>query len=191
MALRGGDRERKDTIQDTLEVNTKRSNRNTSEIPTWRTITLGCYRSVAHLTRALTTKGIRISKGAAHALTKVSPSSIAGRDITLVNVSGHELGFERAARGRDIYSRAEEVGLSLVSSETGPQLRLAYSEQPRGECLLLGMNPVVDDDGNFSIFNLQNSRNVLWLEADRGRLDYYWSPSYRWVFGRRQVKPPY
>ena len=54
----------------------------------------------------------------------------------LVVVSAADLGLAvESASLKDIYSRAENLGLGLAPAEVGPELRLQYFNQPTGEFL--------------------------------------------------------
>ena len=65
-------------------------------------------------------------------------------EVDLVVLSPAELGLTAEFVSlRDIYDRAEKLGLFLAPAEVGPALRLQYRDQPIGEFLHIGMKPIV------------------------------------------------
>ena len=75
--------------------------------------------------------------------------------MKLVAVSAAELGFETdTASLADIYVRAQELG--FAAAEVAPQLRLQYFDQPIGEFLIIGMEPIKTWNGEPVIFNVAN-----------------------------------
>jgi len=63
--------------------------------------------------------------------------------VKLFAVSGAELGFQtNTASLADIYARANQLGFGLAAAEVAPQLRLQYFDQPIGEFLIIGMEPI-------------------------------------------------
>jgi len=109
-------------------------------------------------------------------------------EFDLVNVSGSELGFEENATRKDIYKRAFSLGLELCPAEAGPQLRLQYKDQPKGEWLLVGMEPIKDSDGVLHVFFVYHVVDDFWLGTYCGRPDGVWGPGCRWVFVRPRRK---
>ena len=106
-------------------------------------------------------------------------------EVDLVIVTVEELGFKDGAKRSDIYKRAIELGLQLCPNEVGPQLRLQYMDQPKGQWLLIGMEPITDSDGNLRVFGVErNDVGKLWLYANYGSPVYVWDGSHRWVFLR-------
>ena len=113
----------------------------------------------------------------------VSPEEM---EVELVVVSVAELGFKEGATRADIYKRAQELGLDLCPNEVGPQLRLQYKDQPKGEWLLIGMEPITVSDGYLFVFRVErNDDGERWL-LGFGRPGDFWYADYRWVFLRRK-----
>src|SRR3989344_6224344 len=67
--------------------------------------------------------------------------------VTLVRLKVHDLGFENGATTKEIYKRAEELGLELCSAEVGPHYRLKYTDQPLGEWFSVAMKQIADRHG--------------------------------------------
>lgn len=110
-------------------------------------------------------------------------------EVELVNVSVEELGFKDGATRADIYKRAKELGLGLCPAEVGPQLRLKYKDQPKGEWVLIAMEPITGSNGYLHVFNVKrydggDDDGVLCLNARNGDPDFSWGGDTRWVFLR-------
>jgi hypothetical protein len=77
--------------------------------------------------------------------------------VDLVVLSVSELGFGKpGASLKDIYARAKSLGFALCPAEVGPQLRLQYLEQPPGEVLHIGMEPIAKYEGDLVSLALEN-----------------------------------
>lgn len=155
------------------------------EFATWKTITIGTQKSVKDLTKALTGNGFRISDWAGDILKKITLAA-AETEIELVLVSVADLGFTKATRRDAIYDRAKELGLDLVPAEVGPQLRLAYTDQPLNEWMVMAMEPIADSGGVLLVFGVERIGDGRWLRTNFGNPDYAWDPGNRWVFARRK-----
>ncbi len=156
---------------------------------TWKTIKLGTgLKTADDFRKALKKADCNISDWANDIIGKsafsVSPEEV---DAELVVVSVAELGFKNGATCADIYKRAEELGLALCPNEVGPQLRLQYKDQPNGEWLLIGMEPITDSDGGLSVFSVaRHVGGARWLYSHYGSPDGVWHAGGRWVFLRRK-----
>jgi hypothetical protein len=102
--------------------------------------------------------------------------------VQLVNISVEELGFSGPAKRAEIYAQAFERGLKLCPAEVGPQLRLQYLDQPHGEWLTIGMEPILNDDGDPSVFFVAHSHGKLLLSGDYGYYDLSYNPEKRFIF---------
>jgi hypothetical protein len=69
----------------------------------------------------------------------------------------------KGASTKDIYARAQSLGLALCPPEVGPQLRLQYLEQPSGEILHIAMQPIAKYDGDLVNLALENDESALTL----------------------------
>ncbi len=162
----------------------------------WKTINLSMGPKNAYdFRRAIKAKGMKISDYADNLLenlqfdeflkkVKLTPAGVSVKEanVDLVVVSVADLGFKDGARCRQIYDRAEELGLKLCPPEVGPQLCLQYSFQPKHECLIVGMKP--NNGGRF--FGLEHDNYGLWLCGVCGRPNYFWAGNRRFIF----VLPP-
>lgn len=107
-------------------------------------------------------------------------------ELDLVNISVAELGFKDGATRKEIYERAIQFGLELCPAEVGPQLRLQYKDQPKGERLIIAMEPIAVSDGHLYVFNVEHGYDGLWLLGHSGHPDTFWLGGNRFVFVRRK-----
>jgi len=142
-------------------------------------------KSCEDLSKVLISNGFRISGWAVDVLKKV-PLADTEAEIELVLATVAKLGFQKATRRGTIYSRARQLGLDLVPAEVGPQLRLAYTDQPMDEWILMAMEPVADSEGSLVVFSVDRGEDGQWLEINYGGIDEMWDPDVRWVFARRK-----
>ncbi len=154
----------------------------------WKTIRIGTgLRTVDDFRKALKEGGFRLSDWAEEILGKPAfTASETETEVDLMVVSVSELGFKDGATRRDIYNRVQELGLSLCPAEVGLQLRLQYKDQPKGEWLLVGMEPITDSDGNFFVFYVGCDDYGPWLSRNLGSPVSFWSAHSRWVFAQRK-----
>ncbi len=103
-------------------------------------------------------------------------------ELDLVVVSVAELGFKNGAKLKDIYDRAKEKGLQLCPNQVGPELRLQYEDQPNGEWLVIGMEPITDSDGGLYVFYVEHNVSDLWLSTHYDYPGLLWFSNDRFVF---------
>lgn len=149
----------------------------TRDFAIWKTVTLGLKKSPKDYKKAMEKDGYHIIDYAGQILnkTEVSQTEV---ELDLVAVTVGELGFKDGARRDVLYTRAIELGLQLCPAEVGPALRLAYKDQPKGEWLRIGMEPIAGSDDNPYVFGVGNGFGALCLGS------YYGLAAYRWVFVR-------
>jgi hypothetical protein len=122
--------------------------------------------------------GFKISNWANDILQKVKfKKQIVNLEVKTVA----ELGLPNGGTIKEIYEKAQEVGLELCPAEVGPQLRVQY-DRPENEWLLIAMKPITDRDGNLRVFLVARDGAGRWLHANYGHADYFWSGHYHWVF---------
>ena len=159
--------------------------RSSSSFPTWKTIQLGTHKDVKALSKAIVAKKNRISDWGNDILKRTSVSSKEG-SVDLVKMTVAELGLTKGGTREQIYIKAQELGLDLCLAEVGPQLRLQYQDQPSGEWILIGMEPISDSRGCPGVFGVGPGGVARWLCADGGRPGLFWNPEFVWVFARRK-----
>lgn len=157
-----------------------------TKFPVWKTIKLGTgLKTADDFRKAPEDKGFGISEWAKDILGKPAFKAAAKEtEVDLVKVTVAELGFKNGARRGQIYERAKELGLDLCPAEVGPQLRLQYKDQPNGEWLFIGMEPITGSDGELSVFRVLRPVSELWLFGHYASPDSFWPPDRWWVFVR-------
>lgn len=158
-----------------------------SDFALWKTIKLGTGLTTADDFRhALKSGGYHIGDWGNDILGRRA-FTVAGdeeTEVDLVVLSVAELGFKDGASRKDIYKRALKLGLELCPAEIGPQLRLQYKDQPNGEWLLIGMEPITASDGRLRVFSVEHDAHGLWLLGSFGGPASFWGGAGRWVFVR-------
>ena len=120
----------------------------------------------------------------------VRSAAAAKTEVDLVVVSAVELGLTTdSASLRDIYSRAEKLGLSPAPAEVGPELRLQYFDQPIGEFLYVEMKPITTWTGDPVIFVVVNGGAGLILIGQNGSADTQIPASSAFLFVRPRELP--
>lgn len=160
--------------------------RSAAAVPVWKTITVGTFTSSSALSNALDAAGCGIGSSAAEILAR--PAFILSAiktNVELLAVSAAELGFETdTASLADIYARARQLGFALAAAEVAPQLRLQYFDQPIGEFLIIGMEPIKTWNGEPVILNVANGGAGLILIGQDGSADTQISVVSRFLFVR-------
>jgi len=153
--------------------------------PSWKTITLGTHKDTKALFKALENAGVNIGDYARFMM-KHSMFSIATTEteINLVKVTVAELGFPNSATRAQICEAALKQGLFLCPAEVGPQVRLQYLDQPRGDWFRIGMEPIPDSGGDPNVFDVGHDDAGRWLNSNWYRPDNVWDASCAWVFCR-------
>ncbi len=155
----------------------------------WKTIKLGTgLKTADNFRRALKAEGNIIGDWGASKILGRKEFTVAKEEteVDLVAVSiVDDLGFVNGATQKEIYEKAFKLGLKLCPAEVGPQLRLQFKNQPKGEWLLIGMEPIYDSDGDPYVFYVGRGRDGLWLDGYTGDpYDYCNSGDSCWVFVR-------
>jgi len=112
-----------------------------------------------------------------------------GRGVVNLEVwSLKELGLTKGGIHQDVYQVGQEQGLDK-RPEVGPQL-LRQKLVPYGQCWFIAMDPIVDSDGNLSLFIVGHDSMGLWLGTSYGRPANFWKPSALFAFVR-SAKPAF
>jgi hypothetical protein len=155
-----------------------------TDVPVWKTITLGSFANSLALRNALDARGCNVGGLAAEVLAR--PDFVvksAKTEMELVAVSAAELGFKTdTVTLAAVYARARQLGLGLAAAEVGPQLRLQYFDQPVGEFLIVGMEPIMTWSGEAVILNVANGGAGLVLIGQDGRAEAEISATSRILF---------
>lgn len=154
-----------------------------------KTIRLGNgFRTSGHFWNIFRPLGMSISQPAMDLIDrsdfKTSPTEV---EIDLVIIPVRLLGFKLSPTRKEIISRGLEKGYQLCPAEVGPQLRLQYPDQPRGD-LVIAMEPVWNGNHQLNVFSVDHTANTdeyMWLSIDSGNDNHTWNIDKRFVF----VKP--
>lgn len=149
--------------------------------PVWKRILLGTHKSVDALRRDLKSNGFRISDWGNNILRKISLAT-SETEINLCVATVKELTGKDWATNREILGAIRAKGYELCPAEVGPQLRLQYPDQPSGEWLRIGMEPITGSDGGLFIFNVDPYGDERWLSSFYGYPGHEWSGDRRFVF---------
>ncbi|MDP3799962.1 MAG: hypothetical protein Q8Q90_00885 [bacterium] len=83
--------------------------------------------------------------------------------IQLAKVMVKDLGFTEMPTTTELFNRIKEVG-SLCPAEVGPHLRLAFTDQPKGDWFSVAMEPISGSDGFLLVFSVRRvDDGRLWL----------------------------
>jgi hypothetical protein len=156
----------------------------TANIPIWRTVTLGTYKTIDALRDALDAKRIHVGDRADEIIGRPALNlSEMRRDARLVVLAVSDLGFEEEGPSlAEIYARARELGFELCPAEVGPQLRLQYLNQPLGEFLHIAMAPIAIFGGESADFTVANGGAGLILIAGHADPNFIMPSAMRFVF---------
>ncbi|MEH2506495.1 uncharacterized protein YjiS (DUF1127 family) [Bradyrhizobium sp. AZCC 1578] len=166
--------------------------RSAVDVPAWKKITVGTFSGSFALLNALSAIGCGVGDSAGEILARPAFTLSATKtDVELFTVSAAELGFktETASLGQ-IYARAQELGFGLATPEIAPQLRLQYLDQPIGEFLIIGMEPIKTWKGEPVILTVANGGAGLILIGQDGRADAQISVASRFLFVQSKRAAP-
>jgi hypothetical protein len=143
------------------------------DVPVWKMITVGTFANSFALRNALDAADCAIGDAAEEILARPDFTlSTTKTDVELFAVSAAELGFQTdTASLAEIYARVQRLGFGLAAAEVGPQLRLQYFDQPIGEFLIIGMEPIRTWKGEPGILTVANSGAALALIRQDGSTD--------------------
>ena len=139
----------------------------------WKTIAVGTFANSFALRNALDAAGCGNGNSAGEVLARPAFTlSTTKTEVELFAVSAAELGFHtETASLADIYARAQHLGFGLAPAEVAPQLRLQYFDQPIGEFLIIGMEPIKTWNGEPLILTVANGGAGLILIDQDGSAD--------------------
>jgi hypothetical protein len=155
-------------------------------VPVWKTITVGTFANSFALRNALDAAGCGNGSLAGEILARPAFTLSATKTrVELFAVSAAELGFQAdTATLANIYARAQQLGFGLAAAEVAPQLRLQYFDQPIGEFLIIGMEPIKTWNGEPVILNVANGGAGLILIGQDGSADAEIPVASRFLFVR-------
>ncbi len=133
----------------------------------WKTVVLGERKGPNQYRAALDAAAIKLGDSANEILGRPAfPYAREPREVALVVLTGRRLGMQQPEPLAQLYRRARLAGLALCPAEVGPQLRLAYRDQPRGQVLHVAMEPVATWSGAPTILALANFGTPLLIGSN-------------------------
>ncbi|MDP2812281.1 MAG: hypothetical protein Q8O32_01165 [bacterium] len=107
-------------------------------------------------------------------------------ELSIIALTVAELGFKDGARYADICQRGVSLGYGLCPPELGPQLRIQYQNQPKGQVLRLAMKPIRLSGGGLLTFAVEHCGDGLWLSAYYASPVHFYCADSRFVFACRK-----
>jgi hypothetical protein len=190
------------TAQDVLQNQQRLNKLPSASIPTiiksaadvtvWKTITVGTFTDTFALRNAMDAAGCGSGDLAGQILARPAFTlSVTKTNVELFAVSAAELGFETDTVSlAAIYARAQLLGFGLAAAEVGPLLRLQYFDQPVGEFLTIGMEPIRTWNGERAIITVANCGAGLIVIAQNGSANAQISVASRFLFVRSKNAAP-
>jgi uncharacterized protein YjiS (DUF1127 family) len=166
--------------------------RSAVDVPVWKKITIGTFSDSFALRNALHAVGCGTGGLAGEILARPAFTlSVTKTDLELFTVLAAELGFQtETASLEKIYARAQQLGFGLAAAEIAPHLRLQYLDQPIGEFLIIGMEPIKTWEGEPVILTVANGGAGLILIGQDGHADAEIFVTSRFVFVRSHKAAP-
>lgn len=163
-----------------------------ADVPLWKTITIGTFPDTFALMGALDAAHCGVGDTAGEVLARPAFGvSSQKTSVKLFAVSAADLGFTTdVVTLANVYARAQELGFGLAPAEIAPQLRLQYPDQPMGEFLIIGMEPIKTWKGDPVILNVANGGAGLILIGQDGRPGAEISVISRFLFVRPDAARP-
>jgi hypothetical protein len=160
--------------------------RSAADVAVWKTITVGTFADTFALRNALDAAGCSVGDLVGQIFARPAFTlSLTKTNVELFAVSAADLGFYAdTASLADIYGRAREQGFRLAPAEVAPQLRLQYFDQPVGEFLIIGMEPIKTWEGEPVILSVVNGGAGLVVIGQNGSADAQISVASRFLFVR-------
>lgn len=100
-------------------------------------------------------------------------------EVDLVLLTARILGFQREVPQDVFYNSVLELGLQKCPDEVGPALREQYPDQPKDECILIGM----ESTDPLNVLYVGHTGSTLWL-ANWSNRDDLCPVYFKWVFVR-------
>lgn len=156
--------------------------------PVWRTFRTG-GKTREQLLAGLQAVGNQVSDWGqqmmAHQAFVTAPKA---KEAAFVRVRVMDLGFtdsQNLPTTAQIWERADALGLDRCLPDDGPNLRLAYQDQPVGEVIYIAMDQIADAGGNPNVFRLERYDDGLWLLGNYAPPDFQWRLGSVLVFRKR------
>lgn len=135
---------------------------------------------------ALTAQGIQIRDWTRDNILLNLTTLTKKESVNLVSFSVSNLGLPESVTLREIYAKADELGLDLCDPHVGPEMRLAFKDQSMNSFYRIAMRPVIKSDGREVVFGVDRlDDDLLWLDRDGGDTGGIWYANHVFVFSSR------
>ena len=151
--------------------------------PTWKTVTLGKYKSADEYSGALKAKGMEIGTYAAQIMRNIPYAQSEGT-VDLIVATGKELGMTDCYTLSELRASVEKLGLSVCPAEVGPALRDQNDDQPVGEWMYVLMEPILDSDSSLYVFSVGRYSDGTSLSTECADPERQFNLGTRWVVCR-------
>lgn len=153
-------------------------------IPVWKSVKSGLFKNTDEVRGAYKVQGISISRYTNKKFLDQADFPEESQEYDLVVLTTAELtGKKEGGTFAEIFAGAKRLGLEKVTTDLVVILRSQYLDQPKGEWLLAGMEPIADSDGYLYVLYVgRYGDGFLWLNTNCAYADYCWSGDDRWVF---------
>lgn len=102
--------------------------------------------------------------------------------VNLVARSISDLGLQGGVTLREIYVKASEFGLGLCDPHVGPEMRLAFKDQPVNSYYNIAMEPILKSDGREVVWDVAHDAEGLWLDRRGGDMNGLWYTDQVFIF---------
>ncbi|MDE1970231.1 MAG: hypothetical protein KGI50_01495 [Patescibacteria group bacterium] len=149
----------------------------------WKTVTIGIHKNLIKVRQALKASGSRIADSTVDDILNKVPLAKEPVKLNLVVKTTKELTEKDIATTKEVFKSAARLGLQKCPAEVGPCLREQYRDQPIGEILLIGMDPIAGSHGGVSnLFSVEQDDDFCWLETFEDDSSREWYGDDLWVF---------
>lgn len=159
------------------------------ELSIWRTIKFGTSPKTAdEFLETVKAKGYKVSVWAnnlalqpefSRSLADVDPD----QEYNLVRLTTAQIiGKKQVGTTAEVFDGAARLGLKKCSAWMGPKVREIYTNQPNGERIIIGMEPISDSEDCSSVFCVEREDSNLLLGCGCAASEPVWLPNSLWVF---------
>lgn len=115
--------------------------------------------------------------------------SVVERSVTVVFLTGRDLGLTTRAPYREFLRAGQTKGYEICDAEVALYLRLHDSKQPLNATYWVAMEPITDRYGHPPVFGLEHNSHGMWLRAAWTYPDSLWDPGSRLAFSLPASEP--
>jgi hypothetical protein len=169
------------------QADTSLTDRQPAGASTWKTISLGTFKSSFAMFDALDAAEIEIGDQATEIMHRPAFTiSHTRTNAQLVLLSAADLGSGGRLPLGEFYARARRLGYELCPPEAVAQLRLQYQDQPVGEFLNIAMDPIPTFAGELTGLSIGNGGAGLMIVGEPMSVESMPDRATRFVFVRPQ-----